>query len=350
MSILLSCCIATRNRGEFIAETLLSIASQATDQVEIVVLDGASSDDTQEVVRGLQASVPGLHYIYKEKNGGVDRDYDEAVSHANGDYCWLMSDDDLILPGAIARVLQAISEGHSLIVANSEVRNYDFSALLDASRTRFPTDRTYSAGAHDRLFDETSAYLTYIGAVIIRRDIWSARQRSPYFGSFFIHVGVIFQAPLPTSVLVIAQPLISVRFGNTQWRPKEFEIRMIRWTELVWSLEAVSAQARAKLYQREPWKKIKSLFFYRAKGTYGMDDYRKWIRPRTKVGWDRLKALCIAVFPGPMANILGLIYCSFPYRDSNIHFLDMKTSRFYMPNWLGTKPAGRKLTSAKDIK
>jgi abequosyltransferase len=350
MSILLSFCIATRNRGDFIAETLRSIASQATDQVEIVVLDGASTDNTQIVVRDLQATVPGLRYIHKEKNGGVDRDYDEAVGHAKGEYCWLMSDDDLVMPGAVARVLKAISEGHSLIIANSEVRSHDFSQLLDRSRTRFLTDRTYSTIEHDRLFNETSAYLTYIGAVIMRRDIWCARQRSPYFGSYFIHVGVIYQAPLPSTVLAIAQPLISVRFGNTQWRPKEFEIRMIRWTELVWSLEAVSTHTRLALYRREPWTSIKSLFFYRAKGTYGLNDYQKWIKPRTKVGWVQLQALCLAVFPGPIANVLGLLYCSLPYRDSNIHFLDMKASRFFIPTWLRNKKASLALASGKGKK
>ena len=84
MSIKLSICIATRNRGEFIGETLESIAAQCTSSVEIVVLDGASSDNTEQVVRALQNAMPALRYFRQEKNGGVDRDDDAVVGLALG--------------------------------------------------------------------------------------------------------------------------------------------------------------------------------------------------------------------------------------------------------------------------
>lgn len=343
----LSICIATRNRGDCIGETLRSIAAQDNGQIEVVVLDGASTDDTPAVVQALQRDLPYLRYSRKEKNGGVDRDYDEAVGLASGDYCWLMSDDDLLMPGAISTIFAAMNAGHCLVVVNSEVRNTDMSELLDANRLQWSSDRSYEASEFKRLFLETSAYLTYIGAVVIRRDLWSSRERSAYYGSYFIHVGVIFQSPLPGSAFVVSTPLVSVRFGNTQWRPREFEIRMVRWTELVWSFEGVGLGEPAPQYPKEPWHSLKSLFFYRAKGTYGLDQYRLWVRPRSSGPWQRLKAWFIAVFPGPLANLAGLIYCSRDYRDSNIHFLDMKASRFYFRNWFGgSAPAPSPLARA----
>lgn len=333
MTIRLSICIATRNRGNFIGATLDSIASQAIEGVEILVLDGASTDDTPAVVTGLQTTIRSLRYIRKEDNGGIDRDYDEVVAHANGQFCWLMSDDDLLMPGAIAAVMRGIEAGNCLLVLNSELRNFDLSKVLDQNRLRWGADRCYRDDELQRMFIETSAYLSYIGAVVIRRDLWMAREREPYFGSCFIHIGVIFQSPLPGPSLVIAEPLISIRFGNTTWRPREFEIRMVRWTELIWSLEAIEEASRAQLYRKHPWRSAKSLFFYRAKGTYGREEYQRWVRPRAKSVRDRLMAWAIACVPGVLANLVGLAYCSFPYRDSNIHFLDMKASRFYFRNW-----------------
>jgi glycosyltransferase involved in cell wall biosynthesis len=333
-SIKLSVCIATRNRGDFIGETLASIAAQCTDAVEIVVLDGASTDNTEQVVRGLQEAFASLHYFRQENNGGVDRDYATAVGLATGEYCWLMSDDDLLMPGAVATILRAIECNYSLIVVNSEVRNLDLSELIDANRLRLSEDRVYTPAHFEALFEDVSGYLGYIGAVVIRRSLWEQRSREPYYGSYFIHVGVIFQERLPGDTLVISQPLISVRFGNTQWRPKEFEIRMIRWTELVSSLPAITPEVRARSYRSEPWRSLKSLMFYRAKGTYDLAEYRRWIRPRLASPWDRAKAWAVACFPGPLANLVGLVYCSFEYRDSNIHYLDMKASRFYFRNWL----------------
>jgi abequosyltransferase len=336
----LSICIATRNRGGFIGETLKSIVGQWDERIEVLVVDGASTDNTEAVVRAMQDRQAGVRYMKLASNGGVDRDFDIAVENAVGEYCWLMSDDDLMRPGAIDKVLGAIDRRYSLIIVNSEVRTFDFSVLLDHNRLRFDTDRRYTPADFERLFEETSGYLSYIGAVVIRRDIWMARDRAAYYGSWFIHVGVIFQAVLPSDSFVIAEPLISIRFGNAQWRPKEFHIRMICWTNLIWSLPAIPESLRAKCYRREPWRSVKSLVFFRAKGTYDLNDYRAWIRPRVHSAWDKAKAIGVACIPGPLANVIGLIYCSSEYRDSNIHLLDMKASRFYYKNWFAKPQAG----------
>lgn len=329
----LSICIATRNRAAFIAETIYSIATQMTDEVEIVVLDGASTDNTTAVVSDLKAHIPNLHYFRKEANGGVDRDYDEAVSKATGDYCWLMSDDDLLKPGAIAAVLGAVIKRPSLIVVNAELRNLDLSLVIDENRLLLDVDREYQSDELESFFLDASAYLTYIGAVVIDRALWHERDRTAYYGSYFIHVGVIFQQPLPSGAVVLSTPLISVRFGNTVWRPKEFEIRMIRWTDLIWSLPSIADSAKATICPKQPWLSLKSLFFYRAKGTYGPVDYQKWVAPRLTTNKSRAVALLVAYFPGPLANLIGLAYCKQKYRDARIHFLDMKASRFYFRNW-----------------
>lgn len=329
----LSVCIATRNRAEFIGETLHSIIQQSTEDVEVVILDGASTDATPTIVAQFSERCPRLRYVRQEKNGGVDHDYDLAVTHAGGDYCWLMSDDDILRPGAIHRVLELIKTGYSLIIVNAELRSLDFSRLIDASRLRFDADCIYQPHEFDRLFEETSAYLSYIGAVVIRREIWISRERAAFFGSYFIHLGVIFQERLPGPSIAIAEPLISVRFGNTQWRPKEFEIRMIRWSLLMGSLAAVSETVRHRLYPVAPWRSLRSLFFYRAKGTYDIGQYRTWVRPRVHTLQDRMCAIIVATFPGVLANLIGLMYCRLPYRDSDVHLLDMKASRFFYRNW-----------------
>ena len=232
----LSICIATLNRAPFLEEMLNSILAQACDDLEIIILDGASSDHTKDIVHSAQQRFPSIRYIRREKAMGLDRDFDAAVGHATGKYCWLLCDDDVIKPGAITKVVSETGAGHSLLVVNADVWDAGYSKLLEKRRMKIEEDRIYPASDINGLFVDTADYLTFIGGVVIRRDLWMAREREPYFGTEFVHIGVIFQVSLPGTVLVISTPLISIRYGLAQWTERSFEIWMFKWPGLVWVL------------------------------------------------------------------------------------------------------------------
>ena len=329
-NISLSICIATRNRGAFIGATLESITCQATEQVEIVVLDGASTDNTGEVVRQYQEHFPRLRYLRQEMNMGVDRDFATAVDLAIGEYCWLFSDDDLLKPGAIQAVLDAIKGGYALVIANGEVRNADMSRPLETKRLPLTADRVYRPTENQLFLADNLDYLTFIGCVIIKRQVWNARDKEKYFGSHFIHVGVIFQQPLPGDALVIAKPLVSIRYGNAVWLDKYFEIWMFKWPGLVWSFTDFPDSLKYRVCPKEPWRRATRLLHFRAKGAYTKMEYAKWLKPRFGTFWDRLMGWTSAHFPGRAANLLFFIYFSVFRRPSSRLLLlsDLKNSPF----------------------
>jgi abequosyltransferase len=328
----LSICIATFNRAAFIGETLDSILAQRPSQVEIVILDGGSTDDTERVVSGYVQRFERLRYIKQSSNQGVDRDFNSAIENARGEYCWLMSDDDLLEPDALATVLEGVQRGYGLIIVNAEVRDARMLNVLQHRRLAVLSDRTYEPDEMDRLFADAGDYLTFIACVIIKRSIWLERNKEPYYGSLFIHVGVIFQETLPMKALLIASPLISIRYGNAMWRPKEFEIWMFKWPNLVWSLPTLSDKTKGRVCKKEPWRSLKTLALYRAKGTYSLVEYRRWIRPRQASVTAGLPAALVAVLPGALANALGLLYYLVGGRQHGMGMLDMKKSRFYRGN------------------
>jgi glycosyltransferase involved in cell wall biosynthesis len=83
-TIKLSICIATYNREKFIAETLDSILSQMQPGIEVVIVDGASPDNTCQVIAPYLQRYPEIHYYRELENSGVDMDYDKAVVYAKG--------------------------------------------------------------------------------------------------------------------------------------------------------------------------------------------------------------------------------------------------------------------------
>jgi abequosyltransferase len=308
--IKLSICIATRNRGAFIGATLESIISQATDEVEIVVLDGASTDNTEQVVRACQGNFPRLRYFRAEVNMGIDRDFAKVVELAHGSYCWLFSDDDLFKPGAIRVVLDAMKNDYSLIIANGEVRSADLTKILEARKLPFDKNRVYKPNENHRIMAEAGQYLSFIGCVIIKKQLWAEREKESYFGSYFIHVGIIFQRPFPGDVLAIAEPLISLRYANASWASKFFDIWMFKWPNLIWSFPDFPDSVKAQVWPKEPWRSPKSLMHFRARGVYTIKEYEQWLRPRLKSYWSRASSRAIAHFPGRLANLIVYVYHS----------------------------------------
>jgi abequosyltransferase len=193
-------CIPTYNFGKFIGETLDSIVCQATEEVEIVVLDGGSTDNTAEVVEGYLRTFPRLRYYRQDFKGGIDRDMAKSVELAHGEYCWLFSSDDVMINGALDRVLRKIQSGKDLYLCGFTRCTIDMKPvakhpILDrTSDAEFhlekPTDRaSYFAGALT-----TTAFFSYMSSLVVRKDRWdSAGADESFMGSCWGHVARIFR-------------------------------------------------------------------------------------------------------------------------------------------------------------
>jgi hypothetical protein len=166
--------------------------------------------------------------------------------------------------------------------------------------------------------------------VIIKRQLWETREKEKYFGSYFIHVGIIFQQPLPGNALAIAEPLISIRYANASWLGKYFEIWMFKWPGLLWSFADLSDAVKSRVSPKEPWRGLKTLLHFRAKGAYTKREYRQWLKPRLVSRRARLLSIAIAHFPGRAANLLVFIYYSIFRRSSArlLILLDLANSPF----------------------
>ncbi len=276
----LSICIPTLNRAAFLGETLDSILVQMRDDVEVVIVDGGSTDGTAEVVAQRTKVCPRVRRhpsphlepgVPKPSNAGYDRDCDHALQLAQGRYCWILPDDDLVVPGGIARLMRYLESGVALVVANAQVRTKDMGRVLQARRMPLERDETFAKGDVDRLVARAGAYLSYAGGVVVRRDWWLRRNRTPYYGTGFVHMGALLQDPSDLDAVVIADPLILIRYGNASWTARAFEIWMFLWPDLIWSFP-LSEPAKAAVTPREPWRRLRTLLLFRACGSFRRSD------------------------------------------------------------------------------
>jgi hypothetical protein len=100
---LFSIVIPTLNQGPFIEDTLLSILWQGYDNVEIIVVDGGSTDETPSV---LERYRPWIRVLISEPDRGQSDAINKGFRRASGSiFAWLNS-DDFYLPGAFSTVLR----------------------------------------------------------------------------------------------------------------------------------------------------------------------------------------------------------------------------------------------------
>jgi abequosyltransferase len=108
--IKLSICIPTYNRSRFLDRALASIASQDRDDLEVVVSDNCSPDDTSRLMAERKKDFAHLVYVRLPENRGFDANLRSCVEAASGRHCWTLGDDDWIEPGAIARVIEVLDQ------------------------------------------------------------------------------------------------------------------------------------------------------------------------------------------------------------------------------------------------
>jgi len=341
--IQLTICIATYNRGAFIGETLDSIIAQLRPGIEIVIVDGASPDNTMAAVAPYLERSSAIRYFRESANSGVDGDYEKAVSYAAGRHCWLFPDDDLLAPGALDRVLEALEDGAvDLLVVDAEVRDRTLSRTLQSGRLARRGERRYGAEDADALLADAGYCLSFIGGVIIRKDLWTSRRREPYIDSLFIHVGVIFQERGIGLAKILAEPLVMIRAGNAMWRARGFEIWAFKWPSLIWSFQGFSDAAKAKVTPSEPWRRFWWLLGYRALGAYSRSEYDLYFAQKLSAR-ERLIPRLAAVFPGRFANLLGVVVLALAGKGGGAVTYDLVAcsrysniaSRFVASFWLG---------------
>ena len=105
--------IPSYNHGRFLEATLRSVFAQSVP-VEVMLADGGSTDDTLRIVEHWQDR---LRWFRTRRDTGQASAINEAISHGRAPLvCWLNS-DDLLLPGGLSALVEAIETDVSATVA-----------------------------------------------------------------------------------------------------------------------------------------------------------------------------------------------------------------------------------------
>lgn len=124
--------ITTYNYGRYLTESVTSALDQQGVEVEVIVVDDASSDDSVVVARTMADNDGRVRLVARTVNGGPVRAFNDGLELASGEFVVRLDADDLLTPGALARAT-ALAEtfphvgliyGHPVHFAGDVPSNY----------------------------------------------------------------------------------------------------------------------------------------------------------------------------------------------------------------------------------
>jgi glycosyltransferase involved in cell wall biosynthesis len=111
----ISVCIVTYNHGQYINDCLASVVGQQMDaDLEILVGDDCSTDQTRQIINEYAARYPGLIVpVFHQSNIGGTRNYQFLVGKASGSYIAHLDGDDYWLPGKLAEQISFLEKNQN---------------------------------------------------------------------------------------------------------------------------------------------------------------------------------------------------------------------------------------------
>lgn len=214
MQASISIVIPVYNVQRYVEQCLRSVLGQLGKQHELIVVDDGSSDNTLALVFKAQEAWSGNNFhVFSQPNEGIASARNHCLRVAQGDYIAFIDGDDVMLPGALAAMDQAIAEHRPDVIAcDFRMWHPDEPAATRSIRLGYPVGRL--------IRDQETILNTffadrqmYIWSKVFRRDIYS-QLPAPVFPPERLFEDV---ATVPrllghcTSLIHLAHPVIDFR-------------------------------------------------------------------------------------------------------------------------------------------
>jgi glycosyltransferase involved in cell wall biosynthesis len=177
-----SICIPQYNRIRFLLQSLETIAGQDYPELEVVISDDCSTDDTQERITSL---IPGYRFpiVYhrNQQNLGYDANYRKCIELATGEYCLVIGNDDT-LNGS-----DAVSFLVSFLKSNDhpEIGFSNFVEASDPSKITRRAETTAVLGSGYQVALKYYSCFSFVGGLIYKKSAFDKFNTSKHDGSIY---------------------------------------------------------------------------------------------------------------------------------------------------------------------
>ncbi|WP_151736549.1 glycosyltransferase family 2 protein [Paenibacillus tengchongensis] len=226
----LSICIPTWNRAEKLKECLNKFISQIVeleDEVEIIVSDNASTDNTKDIMYELCSKHGFIKYFSNEVNLGFDGNFLSLINYANGEYIFFCSDDDVLLEEGLRKILNIIKQNEEFSLLS--LNYYSFKGTNPKIKYV-----TYKSSGKDIYFNDPNEHikfvsynLGFISSIVINareaKTIIKGEKIKDSIGSGFVQISLMLSALSTDKRSVwVGDYIIAQRTDTGGWFPLKY--------------------------------------------------------------------------------------------------------------------------------
>ena len=177
MAIKASVVIPTFNRGHIIAEAVDCVLAQTFRNFELIIVDDGSSDDTEDVVRGINDS--RIRFIRHEKNLGCSAAYNTGIRESLGESISFLDSDDLWRPEKLETEIAFLDSHPEVQAVFSDLEKHDSGITLSFMRSTavfskfLLSEGPFTEGV---VLDRKQMYITLLQEVPVKPTALSLRK------------------------------------------------------------------------------------------------------------------------------------------------------------------------------
>lgn len=307
--MLLTIAIPSNNKTFFLKKAIDSIVKESDfgKEVDLVISDNSFGSETSDLYKNKYIQNKNIYWFNSKEYESLDSNVNRAVELSKGKYVWIFGDDDIIEKGILSALVKYLKNiKPEILVLNS--KSFLNSEIIEEFRMPIKNEKIYKEDENDKFLKEMGSYLTYIGAILVKRDLWISSYDFSKIGTFFAHIACIANMKIGRCVYYFPSPAIKMRIGSQTWTNKSFIIWHKFYPEVIWGLDNYSEEAKSSVITKKPMESTRVLVASRAYGRLNFSIWKKIIIKSRINLKSKVISLFITIIPSKFLAILYIIY------------------------------------------
>jgi glycosyltransferase involved in cell wall biosynthesis len=160
------------NHRRFLAEAVESVLNQSVRDIELIVVDDASTDGSRDLIQSYRQRDARVRAVFHPRNEGISRTFNDGIDLASGEYLAFLASDDLWLEHKLEEQLAAAQAFPGRVIWGDNYYVDGQGAFLDAEQQTAHRKREEIPALSGNLLDALlQGNFIFIWSLLLRRDI-----------------------------------------------------------------------------------------------------------------------------------------------------------------------------------